>query len=164
MLSAHLLLSSAALAVLLLVAILLPHGQTLARPERKVLTFRPGPEHWPSSSVDDSEQDLNRRPSPVASPPDGPTLTLAARPTTVYRPRSLEALQNARRRSQQHLQSEHVEWVRVNTIGPDIEDQHTIAQLGRMTGNAYALPGRPNWYDIDPAWNHVRTFRSLRQP
>ncbi|KIY43466.1 alpha/beta-hydrolase [Fistulina hepatica ATCC 64428] len=48
--------------------------------------------------------------------------------------------------------SERVEWDLHDVVGPDIEDQHTLVQLARMSGNAYALPGRSNWYDIDPAW------------
>jgi len=30
---------------------------------------------------------------------------------------------------------------------------HTLSQLARMTGNAYAQPGKSNWYEVDPAWN-----------
>lgn len=40
-------------------------------------------------------------------------------------------------------------------LGPDIEDRHTLSQLARISGNAYALPGQKNWYDIDSAWNVV---------
>ncbi|KAH9981326.1 Alpha/Beta hydrolase protein [Lactifluus volemus] len=38
-------------------------------------------------------------------------------------------------------------------LGPDVEDRHTLSQLARISGNAYALPGQSNWYDIDSAWN-----------
>jgi lipase ATG15 len=79
------------------------------------------------------------------------------RPTTVYRPRSLDALQNARFRSMRVGESpnEPLEWDAREVQGPDIEDRHTLAQLARMSGNAYALPGRYNWYDVDHAWNRV---------
>ncbi len=82
---------------------------------------------------------------------------LKARPTTVYRPRSLEALRNARTRSMRYQESpvEPIEWDIKEVLGPDIEDRHTLAQLARMSGNAYALPGRPNWYEVDQAWNQV---------
>lgn len=84
------------------------------------------------------------------------THTLQARPTTVYRPRSQAALERARLRSLHHAESEKVEWDEVDILGPDIENRHTLSQLARMTGNAYALPGR-GWYDIDQTWNTVRT-------
>ena len=51
---------------------------------------------------------------------------------------------------------EEVEWEEVRLAGPYIEDKHTLSQLARMTGNAYALPGQKNWYDIDVTWNTVR--------
>lgn len=87
-----------------------------------------------------------------------PSWTLQARPTTVYRPRSQEALQRARFGSLHHSRSEKVQWDTVETLGPDVEDRHTLAQLARMTANAYALPGQKNWYDIDPNWNNVGTM------
>ncbi|TFK54757.1 alpha/beta-hydrolase [Heliocybe sulcata] len=82
-----------------------------------------------------------------------PTYTLAARPTTVFRPRSQAAFESARLRSLRHNQNEKVEWDEVEMLGPDVDDKHTLAQLARMTGNAYAMPGWKNWYDIDPEWN-----------
>ncbi|KAJ7449961.1 alpha/beta-hydrolase [Mycena latifolia] len=82
-----------------------------------------------------------------------PSASLKARPTTVYRPRSPEAFHRARWRSLNLAESEPVEWEPHDILGPDVEDLHTLAQLARMTGNAYALPGQSNWYDVDPAWN-----------
>lgn len=84
-----------------------------------------------------------------------PSVTLKAQPTVVYRPSSLNALHHARLRSLHEHQSEIVEWDRFEILGPDVEDIHTLAQLARMAGNAYALPGHSNWYDIDHAWNRV---------
>ncbi|PIL24236.1 hypothetical protein GSI_13989 [Ganoderma sinense ZZ0214-1] len=81
------------------------------------------------------------------------TVTLQAIPTTVYRPRDSAAFQHARLRSLRSQESEPIEWEEVQLLAPDIEDKHTLSQLARMTGNAYALPGRPNWYEVDPAWN-----------
>ena len=74
------------------------------------------------------------------------------RPITVYRPRSLVVLHNARLRSLKRQESavEQPIWDPVAVEGPDVEDMHTLAQLARMSGNAYALPGQPNWYDVDP--------------
>jgi lipase ATG15 len=54
-----------------------------------------------------------------------------------------------------YQESERVEWDRIETLGPDVEDRHTLAQLARMSGNAYAIPGQKNWYDVDGAWNTV---------
>jgi lipase ATG15 len=88
--------------------------------------------------------------------PDTPTMTLKARPTTVHRPRSHALLQRARLRSLHSRECEIVEWDQKEAMGPDIEDRHTLSQLARMSGNAYALPDQSNWYEIDPAWNMVR--------
>lgn len=95
-------------------------------------------------------------PSPPHSLPPSPVLK--TRPTTVYRPRSLEALHRTRLRSLYYAQSglEQLIWDPVNIHGPDIEDLHTLEQLSRMSGNAYALPDHQNWYEIDHAWNSVR--------
>ncbi|PCH37846.1 alpha/beta-hydrolase [Wolfiporia cocos MD-104 SS10] len=87
-----------------------------------------------------------------------PTFTLQARPTTVWRPKSTAAFQHARLRSLYTQESEEVEWEQVEMLGPYIEDKHTLSQLAKMTGNAYALPGQKNWYDIDPTWNHSFPF------
>jgi lipase ATG15 len=81
---------------------------------------------------------------PIASLPDipVPSWTLKAVPTTVYRPRYLQDLHD-------------IPWDLIEVLGPDIEDKHTLSQLARISGNAYALPGQKNWYDIDSAWNTV---------
>ncbi|OSX65426.1 hypothetical protein POSPLADRAFT_1054173 [Postia placenta MAD-698-R-SB12] len=86
------------------------------------------------------------------------TFTLKARPTTVLRPRSQTAFQDARLRGLRGGTSEEVEWDEIEVMGPYIEDLHTLDQLARMTGNAYALPGQKNWYDIDPIWNESFPF------
>lgn len=89
-----------------------------------------------------------------------PSPALKARPTTVYRPRSLEALHRTRLRSLYHAQSElePLIWDPVDISGPDIEDLHTLTQLSRMSANAYALPDHENWYEIDHAWNFSLPF------
>lgn len=86
------------------------------------------------------------------------TFTLKARPTTVLRPRSQTAFQDARLRGLRGGTSEEVEWDEIEVMGPYVEDLHTLDQLARMTGNAYALPGQKNWYDIDPIWNESFPF------
>lgn len=78
---------------------------------------------------------------------------LKARPTTIYKPRSLDAFHHARWRSLNLAETVHVDWEPQDLLGPDVEDLHTLAQLARMSGNAYAVPGRSNWYEIDAAWN-----------
>lgn len=79
------------------------------------------------------------------------------KPTTVYRPRSLDALHRARLLSLRHAQSEvdPVEWDALEVEGPDIGNLNTLIQLARMSANAYALPGQKNWYEVDAAWNKV---------
>ncbi|RDB22165.1 putative lipase ATG15 [Hypsizygus marmoreus] len=96
--------------------------------------------------------------TPTPSNPLPSSLSLKATPTTVYRPRSLDALHRARLRSLHDRESSIVEWDRVQVLGPDVRDRHTLAQLARMTGNAYALPGQKNWYEVDPAWNRSFPF------
>ncbi|KAF4615243.1 hypothetical protein D9613_002632 [Agrocybe pediades] len=83
-----------------------------------------------------------------------------SRPTLLYRPRSLEVLHRNRLRSLRYAESdaEPVIWDPVEVEGPDVDDLHTLAQLARMAGNAYALPGHSNWYDVDPAWNRSFPF------
>jgi lipase ATG15 len=91
--------------------------------------------------------------------PGSPSVTLSAVTTTVYRPRSsLESLKKARLRSLRDAQSERIDWDPVEVLGPDVEDQHTLAELARMAGNAYAGSPGNRWYDIDPEWNAVRIF------
>ncbi|KZV64954.1 alpha/beta-hydrolase [Peniophora sp. CONT] len=91
--------------------------------------------------------------------PRVPSVTLATVPTSVYRPRNIDAYNRARRRSLFKAESEPVEWDLVHTYGPDMEDQHTIVELGRMAGNAYAgHPGQKNWYDLDATWNVTFPF------
>jgi lipase ATG15 len=93
---------------------------------------------------------------PGATPATG---SLKARPTTVYKPRSLDAFHRARWRSLNFDESEHVEWDTQEVLGPDIEDRHTLAQLARMSANAYGeRRGNKNWYETDPAWNIVRDY------
>ncbi|KAF9265594.1 alpha/beta-hydrolase [Marasmius fiardii PR-910] len=105
-------------------------------------------------------QHVLRRPGPSSSFQTSPishlssTVTLKARLRTVYRtPSPPDALIRSQGRFVEHSQSEILEWNAVDVLGPDIEDRHTLAQLARMSGNAYALPGQKNWYDLDGAWN-----------
>jgi len=88
------------------------------------------------------------------TPPfEPPAISLKTRPTTVYRPKSLDAHEHARLRSLLHAETEPIEWEQMVVSGPDVEDRHTLSQLARMTANAYQLPGHKNWYDLDPSWN-----------
>lgn len=98
--------------------------------------------------------------SPLSLPPSP---VLKARPTSVFRPRSLEALHRTRLRSLYHAQSElePLIWDPVKISGPDIEDLHTLAQLSRMSANAYSLPHGENWFEIDQSWDSVRSSAVL---
>lgn len=90
----------------------------------------------------DSTTHASFHPIPLLPDTLVPSYTLKAVPTTVYR-----------RRSQEYLK--HPTWEPVEILGPDIQDKHTLSQLARISGNAYALPGQKNWYDVDSAWNVV---------
>ena len=79
-------------------------------------------------------------------------VVLRTRPVTVYKPRFIETFMKSRF----SLDDLSVEWDELVVSGPDIEDRHTLQQLAMMSGNAYALPGQKNWYDLDEAWNQVR--------
>ena len=109
-----------------------------------------------SDQLEDSSQARLSVANIVDKVPATPTISLKAKPTTVWRPRDIEAVQYARSRSLKYSESVPVEWEEVEILGPDVEDRHTLGQMARMTGNAYALPGQKNWYDIDEAWNTVR--------
>ncbi|KAI0333517.1 alpha/beta-hydrolase [Cubamyces sp. BRFM 1775] len=125
------------------------------KPSRTPISFRlqheytgPGAQAPPD---DPSQLVLDRQDIGITSSPTA--LALQARPTTFYRPRSPVDYQHARLRSLHAQESEPVEWEEVQVLGPDVEDKHTLSQLARMSGDAYALPGRKNWYDIDATWN-----------
>src|SRR5688572_10723980 len=96
----------------------------------------------------------------VSLPPNPlkPTLTIKAKPTIVHRPKSIEALHHARTRSLKDGQCTALEWDQVEILGPDVDDKHTLIQLARMAGDAYAVPGRSNWYELDSVWNQVGSF------
>jgi lipase ATG15 len=75
---------------------------------------------------------------------------------TVYRPRDILAVEEARRSSFSLRQCVSIEWEERMVSAPDVHDKSTLIQLARMSGNAYALPGQDNWYDLDPVWFRVR--------
>ena len=101
-----------------------------------------------TSAIDDSQVRLLFESIPSAS-----TLTLKAVPTTVYQPESYEAVEHARYSSRFEDKTIPLRWHEIRLLGPDVTDRHTLAQLARMSANAYQLPGRKNWYDIDDAWS-----------
>ena len=88
--------------------------------------------------------------------------TLYTRRMTVYKPKSIDQFMHARWSSMQEGVSEPVEWVETEVEGPDIENRHTLQHLAKMSGNAYALPGQKNWYDLDDVWNTVRILPTLQ--
>jgi len=85
--------------------------------------------------------------------------TLKTRTVDVYRPRNYTAVDEARTASVTQGKCHGLQWDRLSVLAPDITDQYTLAQLARMAANAYALPGAPNWWDLDPIWSSVRIFR-----
>ena len=74
----------------------------------------------------------------------------------VYRPRNYTAIYDARTASVIQEKCHGLQWDRLSVPAPDVTDQYTLAQLARMAANAYALPGAPNWWDLDPMWSAVR--------
>lgn len=92
-----------------------------------------------------------------------PTVTLKSRPTVVYRPRYPLPFRSAQLEPASSAVIGLPQWDQIPTQGPDIEDKHTLAQLARLAGNAYAFPTKRK-YEVDPAWNDVRSARSLPPP
>jgi lipase ATG15 len=90
-------------------------------------------------------------------------LAFKTNPITVYRPKDSFAVQLARRSSLLFQQCGSIEWDPFVVPAPDVHDKHTLSQLARMAGNAYAGGSNgSNWYDLDPEWSTVRSFfRSL---
>ena len=122
---------------LLLFLTISPKAVEAAKPQSVPIVLTPV-HHYTHSST------TNALFHPIQSLSDAPapSFTLKAAPTTIYRPRSLS-------------DSRPTEWDPIELLGPDVEDRHTLSQLARISGNAYALPGQKNWYDIDSAWNVV---------
>ncbi|KAF8417085.1 hypothetical protein L210DRAFT_3656274 [Boletus edulis BED1] len=54
-------------------------------------------------------------------------------------------------------QSEPVEWIETQVLGPAVMDRH-LAQHARMAANAYQLPWKDSWYELDPTWNTNASF------
>lgn len=103
-------------------------------------------------SESDSEVHLLFESIPAPSAPAS-TLTLKAVPTTVYQPESFEAIEHARDSSRFEGKTIPLRWHEIRLFGPDVTDRHTLAQLARMSANAYQLPGRKKWYEVDDSWN-----------
>ena len=76
----------------------------------------------------------------------------------VYRPRNYTAVNNARTASLVQEKCHRLQWDKLSVPAPDVTHRNTLAQLARMAANAYALPGAPNWWDLDPMWTSVRRF------
>lgn len=74
-----------------------------------------------------------------------------------YRPRSYEEFTHARWRSIQSQESERIEWVEEEVLGPDVEDRETLLTLAKMTYNSYIDRKGTTWYDLGKDWNVVRS-------
>ncbi|KAH9484457.1 Putative lipase ATG15 [Psilocybe cubensis] len=117
------------------------------------------PDHLPLTKDNDGAQNTYFNPTNTYPLPSQ-AVHLKSQPTLIYRPRSVDVLHRTRLRSLQHAESglEPVLWDLVEVEGPAVEDLHTLSQLARMSGNAYALPGQKNWYEVDHAWNRSFPF------
>ncbi|KAG8804256.1 putative lipase atg15 [Serendipita sp. 399] len=83
---------------------------------------------------------------------------LRSRMTRVKRLRRQESLNEARKRSIYYSQSSILDWDEVEIPAPDVTDRLTVAELAKLTGNAYALPDQKGWYDVDGNWNKSTPF------
>jgi lipase ATG15 len=111
----------------------------------RVLEFQAAQTHKATSDGVVSFQQL----APSASTRTHP---IRARPTIVSRPKSQSGFQAARWGKRDD--EDELEWEQVEILGPDISDTHTLSQLARMTGDAYAKPGQKNWWDLDEHWDN----------
>jgi putative lipase involved disintegration of autophagic bodies len=84
------------------------------------------------------------------------THKLRTRTQTVHQPRFVQDIYRARERSLKYQQSEPIEWVKKEVLAPDVTDRITLQELAKMTANAYAKRGAPNWYNMTMRWNTVR--------
>ena len=89
--------------------------------------------------------------------------TFRTRSIDVYRPRNYTAIYDARTASVLQEKCHGLQWDKLSVPAPDVTDRYTLAQLGRMAANAYALPGAPNWWDLDPMWTSVRILRLVNK-
>ena len=113
-------------------------------------------EHRLPDGLDSAQARLQVNPPSEGGSPTSVSFAVRASPTTVWQPKDPDVVQRARWRSMHLEESEAVEWEEVRMLAPDVEDKHTLAQLARMSGNAYAVPGESNWYELDRTWNRVR--------
>ena len=86
------------------------------------------------------------------------TRALKTRSIDIWRPRNYTAVDNARTAQAIQEKCHDLQWDKLTVPAPDVTDQYTLAQLARMAANAYALPGAPNWWDLDQTWTSVSTI------
>jgi lipase ATG15 len=94
--------------------------------------------------------------------PDSDTQTVLSKPhvlrtrtQTVHQPRSIDDIYRVRERSLRLQESEPIEWVTKKVLAPDVTDRETLQELAKMTANAYAKRGKPNWWEMSERWNTV---------
>ena len=86
--------------------------------------------------------------------------TLVTRSTPIHRPRSFDAVRNARHRSMKFGQSVLLDWDEDEIAGPDTESRETLLVLAKMTSNAYLQPDDKGWYSLGENWTSVRVVPS----
>ncbi|CAE6461317.1 unnamed protein product, partial [Rhizoctonia solani] len=104
-------------------------------------------------------------PTHISFTPESDSQTVLSKPhvlrtrvQTVHQPRSINDIHRVRERSLRLQQSEPIEWVQKNVLAPDVTDRETLQQLARMTANAYAKKGKPNWWEMSERWNESFPF------
>ncbi|CUA76939.1 hypothetical protein RSOLAG22IIIB_06403 [Rhizoctonia solani] len=104
-------------------------------------------------------------PTHISFTPESDSQTVLSKPhvlrtrvQTVHQPRSINDIHRVRERSLRLQQSEPIEWVQKNVLAPDVTDRETLQQLARMTANAYAQKGKPNWWEMSERWNESFPF------
>ncbi|KAG6335852.1 hypothetical protein ID866_3242 [Astraeus odoratus] len=126
-----------------------PPGQTPSR----TLDFSLAGGYAGTINTEDNSDEIRLLYDPTSSQSSPLALSLKATPTSVYRPESVQAIEQARYASRFEAKSIPIRWHKTWVLAPDVTDRHTLGQLARMGANAYQLPGNKNWYELDYAWN-----------
>ncbi|KAG0702953.1 alpha/beta-hydrolase [Suillus ampliporus] len=79
--------------------------------------------------------------------------SIDTRHTTLYRPSSLDAYNDARIRSMRHAQSANLPWYETDILEPNVESRETLLELAKMTNNAYVPRDDSQWYELGENWH-----------
>ena len=124
---------------------------------QRILQFRPAQVHTTSLDGSVNFRSLSISKSGPGTKTKAATPVILATPKVISRPKSNPDFQHARWRSKLEKTSTLLEWEDREVFAPDVTSMETLAQLARISANAYDLPGGKDWWDIDGDWNANNT-------